>query len=225
MLGSDQTVISQGRNGLAHRPAACPELRGKRALGRQEAARRDGAVLKPSSQFICDGAVAGLAVVRGGHPLTVPGTCLTKCQLSDLFRRLDNSSTCRYVSWCAAGVTARIRSGFASALVAPDARRPVGPVAVAARTSWLGDTRPVRRRTVRRAFHPGRWPAAFPRGWPPVPAYLWRCDVRLPSSTPLALVLVVSETPICPEYQQQRSVKSSRGFYDPLAKVVRGRHP
>lgn len=90
--------------------------------------------------------------MRGGHLLTVPGTCLTKCQPSDPFRRLDNSSTCRYVSWCAAGVTARVRGGLAPAPVAPEARRPVGPVAVAARTSWLGDTRPVRRRTVRRAF-------------------------------------------------------------------------
>ncbi|MEU1249387.1 hypothetical protein [Micromonospora arida] len=41
----------------------------------------------------------------------------------------------------------------------------------------------------------------------------------------MALVLVVSETPICRDYQQQRSVKSSRGFYDPLAKVADGRHP
>ncbi|MBG6100755.1 hypothetical protein IW249_001169 [Micromonospora vinacea] len=41
----------------------------------------------------------------------------------------------------------------------------------------------------------------------------------------MALVLVASETPICPEYQQQRSVESSRGFYNLLASVVDGRHP
>ncbi|WP_256442183.1 hypothetical protein [Micromonospora sp. D93] len=41
----------------------------------------------------------------------------------------------------------------------------------------------------------------------------------------MALVLVVSETPICPERQQQRSVESAPGFYDLLAAVVDGRHP
>ncbi|MGW1449231.1 hypothetical protein ACWCO3_13210 [Micromonospora sp. NPDC002411] len=41
----------------------------------------------------------------------------------------------------------------------------------------------------------------------------------------MALVLVVSEAPICPGRQQRRSVEFSRGFYDLLAAVVDGRHP
>ncbi|MEW1586858.1 hypothetical protein AB0283_15600 [Micromonospora vinacea] len=41
----------------------------------------------------------------------------------------------------------------------------------------------------------------------------------------MALVLVVSETPICPEYKQQRSVEFSRSLYNLLASVVGGRHP
>ncbi|MEU7751448.1 hypothetical protein [Micromonospora sp. NPDC049171] len=41
----------------------------------------------------------------------------------------------------------------------------------------------------------------------------------------MVLVLVVSETPICPECYQQRCAESSRGFCNLLAAVVDGRHP
>lgn len=57
------------------------------------------------------------------------------------------------------------------------------------------------------------------------PVYLWRCDVRLSSSVPLVLVLVVSEAPIRPACCQQRCAESSRGFYNLLAAVAGGRHP
>lgn len=94
------------------------------------------------------------------------------------------------------------------ALVAREARRPVGPVAVAARTSWLGDTRPV---CVGQCAVPSSGPVAgcIPRGRPPVPVYLWRRNAWLSSPAPLVVVLVVPKPPAHSERQQQGPTRSA----------------
>lgn len=167
MFGGNHIGFSQKRYRLTDRAATGLEFGGERAFGWQEGPGRNGAAFDATSQLVGDGAVAGLSVVRGGHLLTVPGTCLTKCQPRDPFRHVDNSSSCRYVSICAARVTARVRGGrvgpgrtgsAASCRTGCGSRAQVGS---AIPDPSVSDGAP--------CLHPGRWLAISFHGWPPAP--------------------------------------------------------